>query len=82
MKKGPIERLIRADFTEKMIFFWHTVYFLLKVDSVPQVAHYDIKLYLFPVVSLIGHNQEPAIINEIAEEVLQTTRHSLHHSVL
>ena len=30
--------------------------------------------YLFPVISLIGHNQEATIIDQITEEVLQGTQ--------
>lgn len=47
------------------------------MDTAEEKAHYHTKTYLFPVISLIGHNQEPTIINEIAEEVLQTTWQSL-----
>lgn len=40
---------------------------------------YHTQTNLFPVISLIGHDQEPTIIDEIAEEVLQTTRHNYLH---
>lgn len=41
-------------------------------------AYHHTNTDLFPVISLIGHNQKSTIIEEIAEEVLQTTRHSSH----
>lgn len=38
------------------------------------MSHETQKKHLFPVISLIGQNQEAAVIDEVAEEVLEVQK--------
>lgn len=48
-------------------------------ERVHKVRTQTKQMYLFPMISLVGHDQEATIINEITEEVLPAQHTRFRH---